>query len=193
MTKHGRLFRSDTLQALTPDDITHLVAVLGIEAIVDLRQAREVAEEGRGPLSECPGITYINTPLAMTSADSVSPDEVLNALYMRCLAPDSMLPRAVEHLAALAGRPTVFHCAAGKDRTGLVAAVVLKLLGVDDDVIVADYMASAPNMPRMLERFASWHCFSIWGDSPAALGRERLSRRSISKPRSRHPIGLLGC
>ncbi len=83
-------------------------------------------------------------------------EEVLNALYLGSLEPGSMLPSAVGLLADFAGHPTVFHCAAGKDRAGLVAAVVLRLLGVDDDVIVADYMASAENMPRMLERFASW-------------------------------------
>ena len=98
----------------------------------------------------------INTPLEMASTDKLPAEEVLNALYLGSLEPGSMLPRAVEHLAGLAGRPKVFHCAAGKDRTGLMAALVLRLLGVDDEAIVADYMASAHNMPRMLERFASW-------------------------------------
>jgi protein-tyrosine phosphatase len=155
-TRRGRLFRSDTLQALTPEDVVRLLAEIGLEAIVDLRVAHEVAEEGRGPLASHPKISYLNTPLAMASAVGVPAEEVLNALYLGSLAPGSMLPSAVGHVAALAGRPTVFHCAAGKDRTGLVAAVVLRLLGVDDEVIVADYMASAHNMPRMLQRFASW-------------------------------------
>jgi protein-tyrosine phosphatase len=156
VTQHGRLYRSDTLQALTPDDVTQLTTQFGVEAIVDLRLATEVADEGRGLLASVAGVRHINAPLGMASIDNLRPDEVLNALYLSSLAPGSMLPRAVEHLASLAGRPTVFHCAAGKDRTGLLAAVVLRLVGVDDELIVADYMDSAHNMPRMMERFATW-------------------------------------
>ena len=156
VTQRGRLYRSDTLQALTPDDVVRLTVELGVEAIIDLRLASEVAGEGRGPLASFAGVRHINTPLQMASADKLPAEDVLNALYLGSLQPGSMLPRAVEHLANLAGRPTVFHCAAGKDRTGLLAALVLRLLGADDETIVADYMASAHNMPRMLERFASW-------------------------------------
>ena len=72
------------------------------------------------------------------------------------MAPGSPLPRVIALIAAMAGRPTVFHCAAGKDRTGLVAAIVLRLLGVEDTVIVADYLASRANMPNMLARFQTW-------------------------------------
>jgi protein-tyrosine phosphatase len=156
VTQRGRLYRSDTLQALTPEDVIQLTAQFGVEAIVDLRLPDEVADEGRGPLASFVGIRHINTPLDMASIDNLRPEEVLNALYLSSLEPGSMLPMAVEHLASLAGRPTVFHCAAGKDRTGLLAAVVLRLVGVDDELIVADYMDSAHNMPRIMERFASW-------------------------------------
>jgi protein-tyrosine phosphatase len=53
-------------------------------------------------------------------------------------------------LADPAAYPAVFHCAAGKDRTGLLAAVVLGLLGVSDDDIIADYALSQQAMTRML-------------------------------------------
>jgi protein-tyrosine phosphatase len=51
-----------------------------------------------------------------------------------------------------ANHPIVFHCAAGKDRTGLTAALTLGLLGVDDETIVVDYAASAQRMPEMIAR-----------------------------------------
>ncbi len=154
--RSGRLFRSDTLQALTADDVEHLASTLGLQAIIDLRLAREVAEEGRGPLAAHAGIRYFNTPLEMASTEDTAPELVLHALYAQCLAPGDMLAEALARLAEFAGRPTVIHCAAGKDRTGVLAAMVLRLAGVADEVIVADYMASAAHMPRMLERFASW-------------------------------------
>lgn len=121
-TKPGLLFRSDTLQATTPADLTQLVENYGIQVIVDLRLAREAAEEGRGSLLDQPSVCYINAPLGMAKPEG-PPSEILTALYLRCLEPQSTLPRAVEVVATMAGRPTVIHCAAGKDRTGLVVGL----------------------------------------------------------------------
>jgi protein-tyrosine phosphatase len=59
---------------------------------------------------------------------------------------------AVELMARPGTSPLLFHCAAGKDRTGVLAAVVLGVLGVDEDVIVADYVLSADAMARRLAR-----------------------------------------
>jgi protein-tyrosine phosphatase len=154
-TRHGLLFRSDTLQALTPADLTVLRSRIGLRAVVDLRLSREVADEGRGPLAQAGEVRYLNAPLEMASTEGIAPDEVLNRLYLQCLA-SSSLATAVMRIAEYAGEPTVFHCAAGKDRTGVVAAVVLSLLGVTEDAIVDDYLASSANMPRMVDRFMSW-------------------------------------
>lgn len=91
----------------------------------------------------------------MASTEGISPDEALNRLYLQCLTSPA-LTTAVTRIAEQAGQPTVVHCAAGKDRTGVVAAVVLGLLGVTEAAIVDDYLASAANMPRTVERFKSW-------------------------------------
>lgn len=156
VTRFGALFRSDTLQALMADDAAHLVDGLGIEVIIDLRLAREAIEEGRGLLADHPSLCYVNAPLAMASAEAIPGESPLVSLYRGCMAPESPLPRVIALIAAMAGHPTVFHCAAGKDRTGLVAAIVLRLLGVEDTVIVADYLASRANMAAMLARFQTW-------------------------------------
>ena len=47
---------------------------------------------------------------------------------------------AVQALVAVAGRPSVIHCTAGKDRTGILAGLILSMLGVSDDDVVADYV-----------------------------------------------------
>jgi hypothetical protein len=151
----GRLFRSDTLQALTPRDVELLLDHIGLRTVVDLRLAKEVQAEGRGLLGESGRVTFVDSPFEMASTEGVPTDQVLERLYERCLASDS-LPLAVESIAASADRPTLFHCAAGKDRTGIVAAMVLGLVGVEEDAIVADYMRSAAAMPRMIERFQTW-------------------------------------
>jgi protein-tyrosine phosphatase len=55
-------------------------------------------------------------------------------------------------LAEEAEFPCIVHCTAGKDRTGVLSAIVLSLLGVDDEVIIADYAMSNDSMPRLLEK-----------------------------------------
>lgn len=155
VVRAGRLFRSDTLQALTAADVAWLAAA-GLAAVVDLRLAEEVAGEGRGPLAQAPGLAYVNAPMAMASLQGIAPERALDTLYLGCLEPASNLPRAFEHVARFAGAPTIFHCAAGKDRTGLLAAMLLSAVGVGDDAIVADYLLSRAAMPAMLARFADW-------------------------------------
>ncbi len=66
--------------------------------------------------------------------------------------------------AEVAEHPTVFHCTAGKDRTGIVAALVLAFLGVSDEDIVADYALTQDVMPAMIERFPRRALRSSAGD-----------------------------
>jgi protein tyrosine/serine phosphatase len=154
--RSGRVFRSDTLQALTAADVDHLRAVVGLRGVLDLRRADEVLSEGRGPVCEVTEIRYANTPLDMAATEGVAPEDVMRRLYLGCLSPEASLVSAIEQLSEMAEHPVVFHCAAGKDRTGVLAAVVLRMLNVSDEYIVGDYMKSAEAMPRMIERFRTW-------------------------------------
>lgn len=151
----GRVFRSDTLQMLTSTDTEVLVGNRGIRTVVDLRLASEVSEEGRGPLGACQQVRYINSPLEMASAEGIPRGQILDHLYARCLASPS-LPQAITAIAEHVDHPILFHCAAGKDRTGVVAAVLLELMDVETEFIVVDYMRSRDAMPRIVERFESW-------------------------------------
>src|SRR6185312_6941474 len=153
--RRGRLFRSDTLQELTDEDVARLVDELEIAFVVDLRQAVEAVEEGRGPLARRP-VCYANVPLVDVDAPAGTPGELTVTQYLDHLEHDPNLVVAVELVASVVHRPTVLHCAAGKDRTGVVTALVLGLLGVEDEQIVADYMVTATNMDRITERFGRW-------------------------------------
>jgi protein-tyrosine phosphatase len=158
-TRLGRLFRSDTLQALTESDVAHLVRSLGVMLVVDLRDADEAVEQGRGLLGRSP-LCYVNLPLEAAPAAGPAPASAGGAtldFYLSHLeSASSALPLALQILAVSLGRPAVVHCAAGKDRTGLVVALALGIAGVTDEAIVADYMATAHNMPRINERFQTW-------------------------------------
>jgi protein-tyrosine phosphatase len=155
----GRLFRSDTLQELTPSEAELLHRDLGVICIVDLRGPEESAEEGRGLLGTFP-LCHINVPLVDSSfLLDQGPDRPAPATggplmqqYFANLESQNLVI-AVDLAARMAAYgPTVLHCATGKDRTGMVAALVLGLLEVTEDAVVSDYMATAPNMGKVLDR-----------------------------------------
>ena len=134
-----RLFRSDALHHLTPADVLRLREEIGLAHVVDLRSSGELRAEGRGPLEREP-LAFHHLPLfdglgGRRAAEGV-PD--LAELYF-AMAEYAREPiaRVIATLARASG-PAVYHCAAGKDRTGLVSAVLLGLLGVRDEQIVAD-------------------------------------------------------
>ena len=151
-----RLFRSDSLGPVTADDAGLLTGELGLLAVIDLRTTREIEREGRGGLAEV-ALRYHHVPLVEdVGARSEQPwESSLHEAYAHILA--NCAGRLSEALTAIADEvmdhPTVFHCVAGKDRTGIVAALVLGLLGVNDDDIVADYALTQDVMPAMLDRY----------------------------------------
>jgi protein tyrosine/serine phosphatase len=152
----GMLFRSDTLQALTADDVTYLVEDVGLGLVVDLRVGPEASEQGRGPLVDT-AVTYLNVPLHEAPASELPPQEQTLALYRSHVsAPRSGLATVVNLVAALPGQPALVHCAMGKDRTGLAIALLLRLVGVAADDVVADYLRTAEAVPKLVERFRGW-------------------------------------
>ncbi|HVW32146.1 MAG TPA: tyrosine-protein phosphatase, partial [Acidimicrobiia bacterium] len=124
--------------------------------VVDLRGAEESAAEGRGALGAFP-LVHINLPLADFSyvLDTEAGDDDGDALmprYLENLERDPNMVAAVALTAqALSLGPAVLHCAFGKDRTGSVVALLLRLAGVTEAAVVADYMASAPHAETFIE------------------------------------------
>jgi len=151
-----RLFRSDGLHALTHGDVDRLRDGLGISDLIDLRSSAELASEGRGLLASQP-IRFHHLPLydgsARRDAGLLPPAPL--GLAERYLG---LLEVAAEPMARIlatlseARGGVVYHCAAGKDRTGVLSAVLLGLLGVSDEVIVADYALSRETLDAVLER-----------------------------------------
>jgi len=150
------LFRADALHRL-PEEELDLLSALGIRTVLDLRTRAEVE---KGHLSgESRGITHLHLPVLGESwkPRDLDPDadagQVLGDLYIDMLTVGApALAGALGTLANPSDLPAVFHCAAGKDRTGVLAAMVLSLLGVDEDTIVADYALSGHNMEMLVER-----------------------------------------
>jgi protein-tyrosine phosphatase len=146
--RRGVLFRSDSLAYATPRDAKILVDHFHLKTIIDLRGPYEVDNLGRGPLAES-AVAYVHAPIVDVTSDGGD----LAHYYVAMLeAKGELLAELIKLMARADTLPVVFHCEAGCDRTGVLAAVVLSLLGVAEDVVADDYALTAPAMPAIHAR-----------------------------------------
>jgi protein-tyrosine phosphatase len=142
--RSGVVFRSDYPGFAQTGDGA-LVAQLRLRTVVDLRRGEEAHFETVAWHEYA--VAYHRSPLVARARDSWT------ARYQAYLLdrPETVV-EAVRLVLDPAAHPVLFHCAAGKDRTGVVAALVLSVLGVDEDEIVADYVLSSGAVPAIIER-----------------------------------------
>lgn len=139
----GRYFRAGRQDRMTPADLER-AAALGIRTQIDLRRTDEIADQGRGPLSEL-GADYRWHPVIPDGGAehldrTVGVRGISGQRYLGYLHFDPSPWRGLfDVVANAAQQPLVIHCTAGKDRTGITTALVLSVLGVDRQVIEADY------------------------------------------------------
>jgi len=154
--REGLAIRTDDIAYVTEEVADELVAA-GLTAIIDLRSSLEVATTGRGPFADRP-VTYHHLPLIADVGESMKEGaealghDVMGRMYVAMV--ERAAPQLVTALNVIAHSPgaTAFHCAAGRDRTGVLAAMLLLALGADDDDIVADYARTGENMVAIMER-----------------------------------------
>jgi protein-tyrosine phosphatase len=155
-TRWGTVVRSDSPAALTEAGRAAL-AGYGVRAIVDLRLPAELADDPN-PFAEPGdhGIAYTNVSFIDPAAAPPDAVSTLAEDYLQML--DRYRQGVAEAMAAIARAPegaVLIHCAAGKDRTGLISALLLGLVDVPADTIAADYAMTAellrPRERRWLE------------------------------------------
>lgn len=153
VTRWRRLFRADGLNRLRGHE-SDGVKALDIRTVIDLRTPEEAAAHGVFP-TEVADVDLHHLPIFDVQPDwegFSAPDApgFLADRYVEMLESGGpSVASALGILAAGESYPVVFHCAAGKDRTGILASVVLSLLGVPDEVIVDDYALSHEATQRM--------------------------------------------
>ncbi|MFF2411593.1 tyrosine-protein phosphatase [Streptomyces sp. NPDC058092] len=198
----GRLYRSDSLGKLRGEDWDRFLA-LGVRTVIDLRYDWEIAAKGRVP--DAPGLRYHHLSIEHRPYDqaALGPDvetgRFLADRYAE-VAHDGVaeLRRALDVLAAEDSGPVVFHCASGKDRTGLLAALVLSLLGVAEDDIVADFTLTELASERLLADWRADHAGRkpVWpgyGRAPADIMRLFLADLTATHGSVRaYAVELLG-
>jgi protein-tyrosine phosphatase len=166
----GRLLRSENLQELTQPDVAKLVDDIGLTTIVDLRTTAEVELEGPGPLDAVPGVRHAHHPVLPelgSRTDAVAeallvqkaardrsrfPDDIMCGHYLGYLEERPEEVTGALRTIATADGAAIVHCAAGKDRTGVIVALSLTAAGVQPEAIVADYMATGERIEAIIER-----------------------------------------
>ena len=170
--KSGLIFRGDRLDNLTEQGRKQFLA-LGVKNVFDLR---DFYQAGKYPDPQLAGVNIRVTPaeiysdeehvLMMTEIPSLTEDQLSwfiarhKSHYINMITAPSALKAVFDSLLS-GGAPIYFHCTAGKDRTGVVAALIMETLGVPHETVVADYMLSlkyrrASALKAVDEMFGGW-------------------------------------
>ncbi len=183
-TRPGLLYRSDSLGKLAGEDLARFEK-LGVRTVVDLRYPWEIERKGRVP--ELPGLGYHNLSIEHRPYDQAAlGPEVDPAVYLAErfaeVASDGVaeIRAALQVIADPASGTVAFHCASGKDRTGIIAALVLTRLGVPEQTVVEDFALTGLATERLV---AEWHAsypdlvmkWPGYGRAPAELMRRFLA------------------
>ena len=159
-----RLFRSDELRRMTRHDLTKLKQEIGLASVIDLRNAREGLEQQQEiSLMNEIGAKYYYVPLN-TDADRREERELalkfshMGEVYLYRIRHQEYGERVIKALEIISdpgNHPLAFHCVAGKDRSGILAAFVLSVLGVADRDIIDDYVLTSQYIEALFDRLNS--------------------------------------
>ena len=190
----GKVYRSAQLDRMTDQGVKDMAA-LGIKTVIDLRFSDETKRYPTllDAVPDADILTWHNEFDGDTaeksqaikrswqqSLDSNDPAQVREAmrinypkkLYSHQAIYKTMLMRLVDEQT-----PLVFHCAAGKDRTGVAAALILSLLGVSDQVIIEDYLITQEATENLLKSFHA-------GGATGPQGNSDFQHKLASYPRA---------
>ena len=148
----GAVFRSDSLHRLTTADLK-VMEPLRLRTVIDMRSSSELRLQGCYPLANEVAYHHVpwyedeTRPFKLSKPGDPAPD--LASAYLDLARACGPALASVLDLIADADHAVVFHCVAGKDRTGIVAGLVLAVLGVPDASIASDYHLTEGAAPRM--------------------------------------------
>jgi hypothetical protein len=156
IVRHGGVLRGDVPVDLTPPDVRALVVERGLRTVFDLRSAAEVTADGTSPLADGIDGHAVRTrhvPLLTALPPTEQRPKPIGLDYPSLANRGAQaMVIVLTELATLGTTASLVHCTAGKDRTGVLIAVLLELLGVDRELVIADYMATAQRLDQVVER-----------------------------------------
>jgi len=156
VVRQGIAVRCDSLRGLTAKGHQDFIEIVGPRTVIDLRIELEVERGGYCLIDET--ITVLNYPMRPLSGlnqeqiDAGACDNLIDDYMGQIEVNGDAVIAVLRHLADPEQHPVVYHCTAGKDRTGVVTAQLLGILGIDDATIAADYHVTTANMVPIIER-----------------------------------------
>ncbi|MFN0091981.1 MAG: tyrosine-protein phosphatase [Acidimicrobiales bacterium] len=185
-TRPGVLARSDAVHELTEADVAALVDGYGLRHVIDLRAPGERREQGRGALGRR-SVAYSELDvisdeliaerrrarLAALEAGPVEVEALIAEGYWQLLEHGAgAFCAALRAAAEPAGAPALVHCSAGKDRTGVLVALLLDAAGVERPAVVADYAATDSRIGLVRDRLAQMPAYKdLAAEAPEMLMR----------------------
>lgn len=149
----GKYLRGKSLFGLKKGDLTFLLETYGLKTVIDLRTNQEIEEK---PNPKIDGITYIHMPIFNEATAGITREfgtHKLGALKVmrnmqdvyRSMTEEPWLDNLVAVVVKIlkmteSELPVLFHCSVGKDRTGIIAALLLHYFGASEEDIVYDYL-----------------------------------------------------
>ncbi|WP_235886361.1 tyrosine-protein phosphatase [Paenibacillus cymbidii] len=162
-TRWGAFLRADGLHKLSDDSRTALIG-RGVGTVIDLRHAGELLDK-RNVFADDSRVAYHHVSLINPTSLATRQAASLADLYIGMLeGSKAELLRVFTVLAEHGGAAALYHCAAGKDRTGVVSALLLELAGVPHETIVEDYSLTAECLVPIMDE--------LRGDRPAGMTAE---------------------
>jgi len=188
--KKGVLFRSDELKSLTKHDL-EVISKIGLKRIYDLRNKEEQQDDPNElPLGHA--IKQISVPFAFAPLDETvmrsrilkgqveegdNAKLMLESYKVYSLDYQEQIGNIIRGLADSGELPTLIHCIHGKDRTGLVVAMILEILRIPEDVIMQDYLLSNLFWESETKRLSNLAYIGSFFRTPASEVRSLMEAR----------------
>ncbi|MEQ3551448.1 tyrosine-protein phosphatase [Pseudonocardia nematodicida] len=158
----GVLIRTESLEGLSPADVARLTGEYGVVQVLDLRKDDELAMYGAGALAEAGVVVHRLSFIPEEGREIAALPELgddadpMVGHYLAYLGHRAAnVVEGVRRVAELDEGATVVHCAAGKDRTGVLVALIASAAGVPRDEVVADYALSATRITALFRRWTT--------------------------------------
>ncbi|MET0188848.1 MAG: tyrosine-protein phosphatase [Pseudonocardia sediminis] len=156
----GVLLRTEALEHLSPGDVRRLLDEHGVRQVLDLRTDRERVEYGRGKLVAAGVDIHLLSFIpeegrALPEVEDEDLDPMLRNYLAYLTDRGPTVVDGVRRIAQLDDGATIVHCAAGKDRTGVLVALVESVAGVPREDVVEDYALSATRIEQMFRRWTT--------------------------------------
>lgn len=149
-TKWHNLLRADDLSRLDENEIQFLIDY-GVKVVIDLRSSSE-CERSRNPFLNHPDVQHVNIPLMGNVIETPSPELLkemsvsLKETYIDMIENAQEKIKRIMAIIIESKGGVLFHCSAGKDRTGVVAMLLLGVVGCVESDIISNYEVSYTNL-----------------------------------------------